>query len=236
MRNAKPAGKPRAYWYLIPLVLVVIGLMYCLHKTEFDAMQLLAKYGYLIILVWTFLEGETIVIVAGAASGALGLNPWLIVLSSFCGSFLSDQFMFSLGKYKGEAVLGYFPRIARNVDRAAKLFKRYDTILILGFRFVYGVRNVTPILLGISGVSHKKFFILNMIGASIWALTFTFGGLYAGRAFTRLMENVGHGILFGILGLLSLAGALWFIRARMSVKRARKIASQDSTDDNLPPT
>ena len=81
-----------------------------------SARLLLEQWGYLIIIGWTFLEGETIVIVAGflASQDYLTLNPWLIALCAFCGSFFSDQLMFSLGKYKGEAVLKRFPRLAKN--------------------------------------------------------------------------------------------------------------------------
>lgn len=226
MLNPELVAVLRKRWYFVLLaVAAVAGIAYAVHAHDFDVMDLLKRYGYYVILAWTFLEGETVVILAGMFSKQLHLDPWLIALCAFCGSFLSDQVMFSLGKYKGEAVLRYFPRIARNVDKAAGLFKKYDTILILGFRFVYGVRNVTPILLGISGVSHKKFFALNFIGAGVWALTFSFGGLYVGQAFMRAMGVVGHGIFYILVLTLALAGLIWYIRARRSVKNLQEIVS-----------
>ena len=226
MLNPELVAALRKRWYLVLLVMAVVaGIAYVVHVHDFDGMELLKRYGYFVILVWTFLEGETVVILAGMFSKKLHLEPWLIALCAFCGSFLSDQVMFSLGKYKGEAVLRYFPRIARNVDKAARLFKKYDTVLILGFRFVYGVRNVTPILLGISGVSHKKFFALNCIGAGVWALAFSFGGLYVGQAFMQVMGVVGHGIFYILILALALAGLIWYIRARRSVKNLQEIVS-----------
>ena len=219
----------KKYWYLVLLTIVALCFLgYVLYHSGKDPAELLRDYGYLVILVWTFLEGETIVIIAGWLSNSLGLTPWLIALCAFLGSFISDQVMFSLGKYKGEAVLQYFPKVASNVDKAAGLFKKYDTALILGFRFVYGVRNVTPILLGISGVSHKKFFFLNFIGAAVWSLTFTYGGLYVGKAFMKIMDHVGHGIFYGILGILAIAGVIWYLRARSTVKKAKEIANVES--------
>lgn len=215
------------HWYLVLLVLVVLGIIgYLIYNSDKDYAELLRDYGYLVILLWTFLEGETIVIIAGLVSASVGLTPILIALSAFVGSFLSDQIMFSLGKYKGHAVLAYFPRVSKNMDKAAALFKKYDTLLILGFRFVYGVRNITPIMLGISDVSHKKFFFLNFIGAAVWALTFTYGGLYAGKTFMHVMDKLGHGIFYVILAIILLALALWFIRARRSVKKAAEIAAR----------
>ena len=224
----------RKYWYIVLIVVAVFSAVgYIIYHSGKDPKQLLAEYGYFVILVWTFLEGETIVIIAGAVSKSVGLDPPLIALCAFCGSFLSDQVMFSLGKYKGEDVLKYFPKVARNMTKAAALFKKYDTALILGFRFVYGVRNITPIMLGISGVSHKKFFFLNAIGAGIWALTFTYGGVLAGEAFSQAMEHLGHGIFYILLAILAIGALLWYIRARHNVKRAKDIAGMDASGSTV---
>jgi membrane protein DedA with SNARE-associated domain len=203
----------RRRWYVIPaaiLIFAVLGLLF--FRSGKDPAELLGEWGYLIIIVWTFLEGETIVILAGMTAASVGLEPHYIALSAFCGSFTSDQVMFTLGKYKGEAVLNAFPRIAKNLDKAKRLLQKYDTAMILGFRFIYGVRNVTPIMLGISGVSRKKFFLLNAVGAGVWALTFTYGGHYAGQAFMHLMERVGHGILYVLL-VLAAVFIVWRVRA-----------------------
>lgn len=225
----------RKRWPLVLLLILVaflVVMIASLWDIDFSAMSpeaLLRKYGYWVILVWTFLEGETIVVIAGIVAASrpdVGLNPWLIALAAFCGSFCSDQVMFSLGKYLGEPMLKRFPGLAKNVGKASALFKKYDSALILGFRFVYGVRNVTPILLGISKVSHYKFFFLNAIGAGIWALCFSFGGYYAGKAFMRIMGHVGHGIFYGIIAAAVIAGLIWFFRSRRNVAAARKIAEQ----------
>ena len=192
------------------------------------AQQLLADWGYLIILGWTFLEGETIVIVAGFLAATHGLlNPWLIALSAFGGSFCSDQLMFSLGKYKGPYILKRFPRLDKNSAKARRLLVKYETPLILGFRFVYGVRNVTPILLGISGVSHLKFLALNLIGACAWALGFSFGGYYFGGLFQRFTQDMQNAELWFLVILAAIALVVYAVnrqRNKKAVKHALKVA------------
>ncbi len=216
----------KRYWYVVAvLALAAVGLIIYIVSQDMSMEQLLRRYGYYVILGWTFLEGETIVILAGMTIRKTGLSPELIALCAFLGSFCSDQLMFSLGKYKGRDVLRYFPRIERNMDKAAGLFKKYDVALILGFRFVYGVRNVTPIMLGISGVSHKKFFFLNAIGAAVWAVAFTYGGMLAGKLFMAVMHHVGHGIFYLLILLAVVAGLLWFIRSRSAVKHVKEVAA-----------
>lgn len=224
-------------WYIALLfALIVAALVYQFRHSGIDLSspdalkQIVRNYGYYGILLLTFLEGETIVIIAGFMSASVGMDPKLIALSAFCGSFTSDQLMFSLGKYKGADVLKYFPRIARNADKASVLFKKYDTALILGFRFVYGVRNVTPIMLGISGVSHLKFFALNFIGASVWAMAFTYGGVYIGDVFSEYMHHMGHGIFYVLAAIAVIGGGIWYLRSHRSTKTAMKVAgvSKDS--------
>jgi membrane protein DedA with SNARE-associated domain len=193
---------------------------------------LLEQWSYLIIIGWTFIEGETIVIVAGflTQQEVLDLNPWLIALCAFAGSFCSDQLMFCLGKYKGEAILKRFPRMAKNTEKARRLMLKYENALILGFRFVYGVRNITPILLGISGVHYIKFFILNLIGASVWALSFTFGGYYFGELIEQIAERHPH-LKYAILAIvvLAVAGALTLkrIRSKKTAQQTLKINQVD---------
>lgn len=216
-------------WALLLVLLFFIALGgVALYHSNIDIFDLLGRFGYAAIVGLTFLEGETIVILAGVFSKRLGLAPELIAVAAFCGSFASDQLMFSLGKYKGDSMLRRFPRLGSNIDRAAKLFKKYDTALILGFRFVYGVRNVTPILLGISGVSHKKFFFLNFIGAAVWAISFTYGGLYLGQAFVRAVGHFGKGFLIFLALLVVIGGLVWFIRARSTVKHHQNVVTKQN--------
>ena len=122
---------------------------------------IIGSYGYIALLVGTFLEGETILILAGFAAhlGYLHL-PW-VILVAFLGTLSGDQLFFYLGRRQSRFVLDKHPAWQRRLDRVERLFERYQTLLILGFRFLYGLRTVTPFVLGRSGVSPGYFFLLN---------------------------------------------------------------------------
>ena len=187
-----------------------------------DPVELLRSYGYLALLIGTFLEGETIVIIAGFLAQQELLSPPIIALCAFCGSVTSDQLMFILGRWKGMAIIQRFSKLERKVGKAARLLARYETPLILGFRFIYGVRNVTPILMGVSGVSHLKFLILNLIGAAVWAITFTAVGYFFGQAVTVFLEAVPHAGRYVLGGFAVLVCILWLWRRGRKKKRARQ--------------
>ncbi len=184
------------------------------YLSNVDWQALLQTYGYWAILLGTFLEGETIVILAGVlvASGQMSLEG--VAACAFLGSSLSDQLMFSLGKYKGTSILSRFPKLDRKRERVSKLLQKYDTFLILGFRFVYGIRNVTPIVLGLSNISHWRFLVFNLIGAFVWAVSFTLSGYYFGHVIDHILRIFGISVLVGIIGIALLAAAVLFLIRR----------------------
>jgi membrane protein DedA with SNARE-associated domain len=56
--------------------------------------------------------------------------------------------------------------------------KRFN--MLLSFRFLYGIRSVTPFAIGMSEVSYLRFTLLNIIGAGIWAIAIASAGYYFG--------------------------------------------------------
>ncbi len=188
---------------------------------ESDPIVLLQTYGYWALLIGTFLEGETIVIIAGLLAQQGYLEPWLIALCAFVGSCSSDQIMFALGRWKGLAIIQRFPKLERNVCKATNLLARYETALILGFRFLYGVRNVTPILMGVSRVNYAKFVILNLVGGAVWAVSFTAGGYFFGEVITTLLDKNPNAKYWALGGLAAIIAAFWIRRQLKARKRAK---------------
>src|SRR5579863_336861 len=130
--------------------------------------QLISDHGgffYLIAFGLTFLEGETVVLFAGFAAAQGLLDPLLLFLSAWLGSFSGDQVYFWLGRHFGVPLLDRFPRWRHGVDSALVYLERYATGFILSFRFIYGVRNVSSFALGLSTVPGGRFLWLNLVAA-----------------------------------------------------------------------
>ncbi len=173
---------------------------------------LIATYGYAAILVGTFLEGEVILVLAGFAAhqGYLEL-PW-VVIAAFAGTLIGDQLYFHLGRLRGRAFLDRRPGWQSRAERAFELLRKQEVLLILGFRFMYGMRIVTPFVLGVSGVSVTKFLVLNVISAFLWAGTVASLGYLFGQSVEGLLGNVERYELWIFAGLAAAGGVLWRIR------------------------
>jgi membrane protein DedA with SNARE-associated domain len=175
---------------------------------------LITTYGYFAVLLGTFLEGETILVLAGFAAhrGYLEL-PWVIAAAA-AGTIASDQLFFYLGRFRGAAWLERRPVWKARADRAFRLVARNETLIILGFRFVYGLRTVTPVVLGVSRVRPGKYIALNIIGAVAWAIAFGLVGYLAGAAAERALGDLRRAEmgLFALIMVVGLVTWLWHWR------------------------
>ncbi|HME43904.1 MAG TPA: DedA family protein [Syntrophorhabdales bacterium] len=178
---------------------------------------LVSHYGYMALVVGTFFEGETILIAAGFAAHGGYLKLQWVILAAFLGSLAGDQFYFFVGRMKGKTFLHRRPAWETKVARVLQLFDQYRTLVVLGFRFMYGLRTVTPFAFGLSGISTSRFVILNLIGALVWSVVVAFVGYLFGAAARAVMVNVRqyeHWIILGILWTGALVYIIYFLHKR----------------------
>jgi membrane protein DedA with SNARE-associated domain len=81
-------------------------------------------------------------------------------------------------------------------------------------------------MLGINRVNHLKFLALNVIGAGVWAISFTWGGFFFGKIFESFMHEASHLALYLLAAAAAIAGLVWYIRQR---KRNRELRSEEHT-------
>jgi membrane protein DedA with SNARE-associated domain len=178
---------------------------------------LVSHYGYVALVIGTFLEGETILVAAGFAAHGGYLKLQWVMLAALVGSMAGDQFYFFVGRVKGRTFLQRRPGWETKVERVLRLFDQHRTLLVLGFRFIYGLRTVTPFAFGLSGISVSRFLILNMIGALVWAVVVALVGYLFGAAARAAIVDVKkyeHWIILGMLWTGALVYIINFLHKR----------------------
>ena len=177
-----------------------------------DLASLLRSYGYVAVLLGTALEGETILVLAGFAAhrGYLQL-PW-VILFAFLGSLAGDQTFFVIGRRKGRPFVERHPLWNARIQRAEELLGRYQMPVILGFRFLYGLRNVIPFAIGLSQISFRKFLFLNAAGALLWATIVGSGGYLFGSALEIFLGDLERHELKIALSICVVGILIWLIR------------------------
>jgi membrane protein DedA with SNARE-associated domain len=190
--------------------------------------ELLRQYGdwfYLVTFLWTAIEGETFVIFAGLAAQRGSLNVYLLFLAAWLGSMTGDQIFFFLGRRYGSHILEHMPHLKPKVDRVLGWLEKYAIIFILSYRFMYGLRNVSGVAVGLSHLPWRKFALLNSIAAFVWAVAFVGFGYVFGDVIDHLgrhkEEQVNYdvrNIMLAVLGLF----AVIIVAKLISIRRERR--------------
>ncbi len=169
----------------------------------------LQVHGYWVLFIWTFLEGEAGLILAGffAYQGYFTLPG--IIATSCAGAFFGDQFYFHLGRLKGDFLVGHSHLLARKFRKALRLIEKYGTFVAFVSRYTYGFRIVLPLILGMTTFPSWKFCRLNALSALAWATIFSLVGYFFGAGASLFVEDVGRCEHYLILILAGLIACVW---------------------------
>jgi len=181
--------------------------------------SIIRDYGYWALLIGTFFEWETILIIAGLAAHLGLLQLPYVMLIAFIGSFSGDQLYYFIGYFKGRELLQKHLKWKRRVETVNKHIEHYRNFVMLGFRFVYGMRITTPFVIGLSKkVKTLHFFILNAIGAIIWSVVVSAGGYFFGYTLEGFIKDVKHYERLAIIIIIIMGIILWIIHRYKSKK------------------
>ncbi len=163
--------------------------------------QIISTYGYYAVFLFACIEGEVALLIAGflAHQGMMSLH--LVMLYAFLGTFFMEQTVFQVGRVYGLRIIDRFPKLRPKIEIVFKWLKRYDSLFIFSFRFVYGVRNISPLIIGASGISSKKFFFINFFAAIIWAISIAGVGYVFANAIEEMVEHFDEYQRYFFIGL-----------------------------------
>jgi membrane protein DedA with SNARE-associated domain len=174
---------------------------------------LILTYGYPALFAGTILEGEAVLILAGFLAHRGYLELPYVILVAFLGAFGSDQLFFQIGRRVGTAFLAKRPNWRERGAKVQKFLERHRIPIVLGFRFFYGIRSVTSLVIGISGFKVSFFMMLNAMSAFIWTGVFVSLGYALGALPDVCLSDVKRVELWVILGIIlivSLVGLYLF--------------------------
>lgn len=180
-----------------------------------DLTYYLSTYGYLALFIGTFLEGETILIIAGFAAYNGHLSLPLCILAAFLGSYAGDQTAFYVGRYNKRFLETRLKKWECRIEKVHHLLEKHQVLVLVSFRFFYGFRNVTPFAVGTTNISPWRFLVLNGIGAAVWAVSFGVGGYYLGDVLERFLQKAKWWVAGGLFGVIMLIWIIKTIRNRL---------------------
>jgi membrane-associated protein len=173
------------------------------------------------LLAGFFLPGDSLLFSVGVASGAAGINIWMVAGMLMAAAILGDNLGYYLGYQTGPRIFSrpksrfFHPD---QIQRTRKFYEKYGARAIMYARFIPIVRSCTPFIAGVARMPYVNFLSFSLLGGVIWIAAITTLGCQLGQV--ELVRKNFEKVVLGII-LLSLSPVVWeTLRARRRPKSA----------------
>jgi len=178
----------------------------------------LDQYGYIALLVGSFFEGETAILVASSLiHRGLFEGPYTVFFG-FAGSFISDWLYYLIGRWNGKYFIARRPHLQRRVYPVQQFFERHKIQILFTYRFLYGFRVIIPLIIGMSNIRPLQYLVYSIISGLIWATTVSTLGYLIGRFLDLKTAVFEENIIFIVLGFAAFGMLVGYAVKRITMK------------------
>jgi membrane protein DedA with SNARE-associated domain len=174
-------------------------------------------YGYWAVFVFACIEGEIALLTAGflCHQGLMSLR--CVMLFAFLGTLITEQSLFFVGRVCGPKLLEKYPNLLKKSHHVIAFLKKYNSAFIFGSRFIYGIRNISPIIIGIAEIPPIRFSTLNIPAALLWSVLVA----GAGYLFADVLESAKENLKYVQMSALGIFGAalLYFLYGKSKKRK-----------------
>lgn len=197
--------------------------------------SLLLSYGYLVVFLGAALDnfglpasGDVVILAGGFfANGGQAALP-LIMLAGFLGAAVSDNAVYLIGRVGGRPFLTRvlktrllsFLLDAESLGKVERYFEEHGRKTVFFGRFGPGLRSMTPLFAGVSGMKYRYFIPYSLAAATSWAIIMSTIGYVFGEYWDELL-SVARSVGFGLVALITILIALYAYRRKTARKRDR---------------
>lgn len=178
-------------------------------------LEWLKEYGYIVLFAWSILEGELGLVMAGIMSHTGDMFLPLAIVVGALGGFVGDQIYFYIGRFNKSYIHNKLRSQRRKFAIAHLLLKKYGWPLIFVQRYMYGMRTVIPMAIGLTKYSGRQFAIINFVSAVFWASLTIIPAYYFGEELLKLLAWIKGHWYFAVPFALSIAGSIAYIFNRI---------------------
>ncbi len=206
---------------------LIYGLMF--HLDDYLA-GFIMEYGLLVyILIFAvifsetglfvlFLPGDSFIF-ACATFAAVGLiDIWALILICFFAAFFGEILNFYFGRTWGRKLYTKAERRfikKENIEKAGDFYEKYGGKAIILSRFVPILRQFTPFVVGIGGMSYRKFMVYNLIAVVLWIGLISAAGYFFGNI--PIVQNNFSIVLILIVLISLLPAVIAYFKAKREI-------------------
>ena len=184
-----------------------------------DTFSNLATYGYIGLFLYSLGGGFVALLGAGVLSFMGKMDITLSISIAFVANALGDIMLFYMARYQKSMMMEGLRKHRRKLALSHVMMKKYGSWIILIQKFIYGIKTLIPIAIGLTKYDFKKFALLNVLSAGVWALVVGLGAYFSGAPLVKLAELIGEKPWIAPVLLVFFAGTLWFYMERATKKK-----------------
>jgi len=186
-----------------------------------DTFSNLATYGYIGLFLYSLGGGFVALVGAGVLSFMGKMDLTYSIAIAFFANALGDVMLFYMARYQKSVMMDGIRKHRRKLALSHIMMKKYGSWIVLIQKFVYGIKTLIPIAIGLTKYDFKRFVILNVISSGVWALSFGLGSYYSGNALVKVAETIGNKPWIAPLVIVVLGGTLWLYLTQATKKRVK---------------
>ncbi|PAF47832.1 hypothetical protein BKH46_03090 [Helicobacter sp. 12S02634-8] len=149
-------------------------------------------WGYLILFLYCMGSGYVGIIIAGILSSLGSMDIGISIVVAFLGNTFGSSVLALLGRYQKGEILKYFAKYRRKVALVHTWMRKYGIWLIFINKYIYGVKTIVPIAIGVSKYNMKKFLIFNALACAIWAVALGMVAYFASEFIKNIFSQVNE--------------------------------------------
>ena len=189
---------------------------------------LLLEYGYLVIFLGAALDnfglpssGDVVLFAGGffANNGQAALP--LVMLTGFAGALVSDNSVYWIGRIGGRPLIHRILKVRllhflineKSLEKVERYFESHGGKTVFAGRFGPGLRSMTPLFAGVTGMRYYRFVPYNVAAGLVWAVAYSLIGYVFGQYWGELLA-VAKSFGFGVVALAVLVLLAFFLRRR----------------------
>ncbi len=165
--------------------------------------DLIRDWGYIVLFLYSFGGGFIALVVAGILSYAGELNIAVVLVVAGVANFIGDQFLFTIARKNKSQAKEMMKKHQRKIAMAHLLMRKYGSSVIFLQKYIYGIKTLIPLAMGLTKYDMKKFLFFNIFATIAWTLIIGLSSYMLGElVYTYLEEFKTYGIIFVVTVLL----------------------------------
>jgi len=168
---------------------------------------LLLKYGYLVLFLGVFIEGEAFLLIGAFLASRGYFSLAAVVFVALAANTLGAQFYYLAARMRGRP---WFEQRFANSSRYRRILQwmgSYGSWVLLLSRFAFGFRILIPAACGALGMSQFRFLALNVAAGILWAIPTAFLGFYFGTSVATFFKHAQRYMMVGTIVAFCLVAA-----------------------------